>query len=92
MLKILHILSQTAKFIFYGLMAYFMVLVFGILSGSYRFSENNTAFTYMVATSGVAAVSLLLADLHGFLVKRKAKSESASMEVEPAERNDSDQG
>lgn len=76
MLKILHILSFAAKLIFYGMMAYFLVLVAGILSGSYRFAETDTAFYYMVLSSGMAAVSLLLTDLHGFLAKRKSRSET----------------
>lgn len=73
MLKTLHILSHVTKFIFYGLMLYFLVLVAGILSGAYRFAETNTVLYYMIATSSVAMVSLLLSDLHGFMKNRKSR-------------------
>lgn len=76
MLKSLRTLSLAARFIFYGMMAYFLVLVIGVISGSYRFTATYTGFYYMVAASGVAAASLLLQDLHHILVKRKARSGS----------------
>ena len=82
MLRGLHTLSHVTKFIFYGMMVYFLVLVIGILSGSYRFTETNTTFYYMVLTSSVALVSLLLTDLHGFFVKRNSRKESETIEQE----------
>lgn len=89
MLKTLHILSSVTKFIFYGMMVYFLVLVAGILSGSYRFAETNTTLFYMILASGMATASLLLKDLHGFLSKSKSRIGMGEVAPKPEDHTDS---